>query len=143
MSAPGKGGDGVGVGSSGDLYIVFEVVSDPRFVREGTTLYSKVEISFAQATLGDQITIEGVGGDVDLDIPAGTQPGSQFRVKHAGLPRLHGGTRGDMVVEVQVRVPKKVSEAEIRLIRELAELGGEDIPKGSGSILGGLFKKKK
>ncbi len=100
-------------------------------------------ISFAQAALGDQIALEGVGEEVELDIPAGTQPGTMFRVKNAGLPSLHGGGRGEMRVEVQVNVPTKLSEAEANLIRELAELQGEDAPSGSGSILGGLFKKKK
>lgn len=143
MAVRGKGSAGVGAGQPGDLYVFFDVANDPRFVRENTTLYAKVAISFAQAALGDQIALEGVGEEVELDIPAGTQPGTMFRVKNAGLPPLHGGGRGEMRVEVQVNVPTKLSEAEANLIRELAELQGEDTPSGSGSILGGLFKKKK
>lgn len=143
MTFRGKGGDGVGAGSPGDLYVVLTVAHDPRFVRDGTTLYAKVEIGIAQAILGDHVVIDGVGGEVELDIPSGTQPGTMFRVKGAGLPRLHGGARGDMQVEVQVRIPEKLSEAQVRLIREFAELSGEEVPEGGGSILGGLFKKKR
>ncbi len=139
----GKGGDGVGAGSPGDLFVVLDVVPDPRFVREGTTLHAKVEVSFAQAALGDHVVIDGVGEEVGLDIPAGTQPATLVRVRGGGLPRLHGGARGDLMVEIQVRVPERLSEAEAKLIREFAELRGEDQPKGGGSILGGLFKKKK
>lgn len=143
MTFCGKGGDGVGAGSPGDLYVVLDVVPDPRFVREGTTLHAKVEVTFAQAALGDHVVIDGVGEEVGLDIPAGTQPGTVVRVRGGGLPRLHGGARGDLLVEIQVRVPERLTEAEAKLIREFAELRGEDQPKGGGSILGGLFKKKK
>lgn len=143
MTFRGKGGDGVGAGSPGDLFVVLDVVADPRFVRDGTTLHAKVEVTFAQAALGDHVVIDGVGEEVGLDIPAGTQPGTIVRVRGGGLPRLHGGARGDLLVEIQVRVPEKLSEAEAKLIREFAELRGEDQPKGGGSILGGLFKKKK
>ncbi|AIE88094.1 molecular chaperone DnaJ [Fimbriimonas ginsengisoli] len=145
MQVPGQGSDGVGEGRQGDLYVVLHVKEDSRFDRRGQTLISRLNISFAQAALGDQLQIEGVDETVDVNIAAGTQPGTQITVKGAGLPPLHGGRRGDMIVLVQVKVPTRLSEAEVKLIRELAELSGDSVPKGEdrGGILGGLFGKKK
>jgi molecular chaperone DnaJ len=145
MQVPGQGSDGVGEGRQGDLYVFLNVKEDPRFERHGQTLVTRLDVSFAQAALGDQISLEGVDETVDVNIGPGTQPGTQITVKNAGLPPLHGGRRGDMVVLVQVKVPTKISEAQAKLIRELAELSGEGQPKGDdrGGLLGGLFGKKK
>ncbi len=146
LQVRGKGGEGTGAGSDGNLFVVIQVKEHPLFVREGPHLHSSVELTFAQATLGDQIEIEGVEGNVEIEVEHGTQPGHVFRLKGEGLPSLHGGGRGDLFVEAHVAIPRKISEAQAKLLEEFAELGGEPIPKGSssgGSILGGLFKKKK
>ena len=141
---PGQGGEGVGMGRSGDLYVVLTVSDEDRFERQGTTLYTWAPLTFAQATLGDSIDIEGVDQSYELEIPHGTQPGAQLVIKNAGLPPLHGGKRGDLVVHAAVQVPKKISDAQEKLLREFAELGGEPSPKGgSKGILGSLFGKKK
>lgn len=144
MQIPGQGSDGVGDGRPGDLQVVLQVKEDKRFERHGQILVARLEVSFAQAALGDELEIEGVDETLDVHVGAGTQPGTQITIKHAGLPPLHGGRRGDMIVVVQVKVPTKLSEAETKLIRELAELNGIQ-PKGEdrGGILGGLFGKKK
>ncbi len=139
----GRGGEGLGLGRSGDLYAVVEVAEDSRFDRDGMDLHTAVEVSFAQAALGDEIELEGLDEKLNLNMPAGTQPGHTFRLRGSGLPRLHGGARGDLYVETQVVVPKKLSAAEEALIRELAELWGDHIKSDSGGLLGGLFKKKK
>ncbi len=143
MRVPGKGSDGVLGGQAGDLYVFITIRPDERFRRNGTNLETAVELSYAQAALGDEFEIDGVGEQVSLTVGPGTQPGETLRVRGSGLPPLHGGTRGDLYVHVTVRIPKKVSEAEEKLIRELAALQGEDAPAGSSGILGGLFKKKK
>jgi len=145
MHLPGQGNDGWGLGRPGDLYVVLGVEDDPRFDRHGQTLYTSLSLSFAQAALGDHIEIDGLDSAVELEIASGTQPGTRISVKNAGLPPLHGGRRGDLVVNVTVKVPEKISEAEAKLIRELAELRGEPIPKGpeKGGLLGGLFGKKR
>lgn len=144
MQIPGQGSDGIGEGRPGDLHVLLQVEEDKRFERHGQTLVSRLDVSFAQAALGDKVEIEGVDEIVEISIAAGTQPGTQIPVRNAGLPPLHGGRRGDMIVLVQVKVPTKLSEAEAKLIRELAELGGSQ-PKGDdrGGLLGGLFGKKK
>jgi len=140
----GKGSEGLGGGTSGDLYVVISVHEDDRFIREGTTLYHQTALTFAQATLGDSIEIDSLDGLLEVEIPAGTQPGEQFRLRAHGLPRLQGSARGDLIVQVTIRVPKKVSETQAKLLREFAELGDEPQPKGDeGGFFGKLFKGKK
>jgi molecular chaperone DnaJ len=144
LHVPNQGGEGIGAGHAGDLYVVLHVEDDARFERERTHLHTALDLTFAQAALGDQIEIEGVDAEYEVQIPAGTQPGTVLPIKGAGLPPLHGGRRGDMLVEVNVHVPTKLSEGEAKLVRELAELRGERIPAGDqGGLLGGLFKKRK
>jgi molecular chaperone DnaJ len=144
MHLPGQGNDGSGGGRPGDLYVVLHVQADTRFERRGQTLFTLLELTFAQAALGDQLEIDGIEGPVPVSVSAGAQPGTRIQVKSAGLPPLHGGRRGDLVVQTTVKIPEKLSDAEVKLIRELAELRGEKIPHGEdrGGILG-LFGKKR
>jgi molecular chaperone DnaJ len=141
----GLGGDPTGMGHPGDLYVVISVARDKRFDRHGQDLVGKLELTFAQAAMGDEITVEGVDEDYEIDVPAGTQPGELLTVKGAGLPPLHGGRRGDIHFQTSIKVPKKLSDAQIGLLREFAEVSGEPVPKGQqdGGLLGNLFKKKK
>ena len=144
MHMPGQGNDGTGGGRPGDLFVVIEVADDRRFKRQGQTLFTTLDLTFAQAALGDSVELEGVDAVLKMDIPAGTQPGDHMGVKGAGLPPLHGGRRGDLIVAINVKVPQKINEAQAALIRELAEVSGEAVPKGEpGGLLQGLFKKKK
>lgn len=144
MHLPGHGGEGVLGGRPGDLYVRLNVADDPRFERHGTTLFTVYEASFAQVSLGDEVEIAGIDGVLNLEIPPGTAPGTQLGIRNAGLPPLHGGRRGDVVVQIGVRVPTKLNEDQARLLRDFAEASGEAIPKGpKGGFLGGLFGKKK
>ncbi len=144
MQMSGLGGEGVMGGHPGDLYVRLNVAEDDRFERHGTTLYAPLDISFVQAAMGDELRLEGVEAQVTVDVPAGTQPGTQISVKGAGLPPLHGGKRGDMIAQVQVVVPEKLSEAQLTALRAFAEASGETAPEGSSrGLLGGLFGKKK
>jgi len=144
MHLPGQGNDGSGGGRPGDLYVVLHVKDQKRFERKGQTLLTHLELTFAQAALGDHLEIQGVEDQIEVLVPAGTQPGTRIPLKGAGLPPLHGGRRGDLLVQVSVRIPERLSEHEAKLIREFAELRGEQVPKGGdkGGILG-LFGKKR
>ena len=145
MQVPGAGSDGVGEGRPGDLYLALRVRSDERFERRGTQLFTILEVSFAQAALGDRVAIDGVDQELEIDVPAGTQPGTPIVVRGAGMPPLHGGRRGDLTVQIDVEVPTKLTEAEAKLIRELAELRGEKVPSGGqpSGFFGNLFGWKK
>lgn len=139
----GHGSDGIRGGRPGDLYVVLHVEEDGPFVRRGQHVATGIDISVAQAILGDEMKIDGIDEELDLEIPSGAQPGQRVTIKGQGLPPLHGGKRGDLIVELNVVIPNKLSEGEAKLIREFAELRGEKVPAGKGSILGGIFGKKK
>lgn len=144
MHMPGQGSKGVRGGRSGDLYIVIEVEEDDRFEREGQHLHTWMDITFAQAALGDSVRAEGIDAPHEVTIPAGTQPGSDLRIAGAGLPPLHGGRRGDLFVHLNVEVPKRLNDQQRDLILKLSEALGDNQPKGApGSLLGGLFRKRK
>ena len=143
MQVPGQGSDGVRGGRPGDLYVGLTVKEDPRFERDGQTLYTELPLNYAQAALGDDVEIEGVDAGHTIEVGAGTQPGTEFKVRGAGLPPLHGGKRGDLVVIAGLSVPKGLSDAEAKLLREFAELRGERVPEPKGGFLGGLFGKKR
>ena len=117
----GQGEAGINGGSYGDLFILIEVTQDRRFQRKGDDLNTSVEITYPQAALGCETKIETFDGFETLDIPAGTQPGSKLRIKGRGMPRLRGGGKGDMNINVRVSVPKSPSTKERDLLEQLAK----------------------
>lgn len=112
---------------SGDLYVQFIVKLHPIFKRQGSDIYLDLPISFSQATLGDVIEVPTIDGQLKLKIPAGTQSGTQFRLKGKGVPYLGRGGRGDEYVRVQLKTPTQLSSQEKKLFEELKNL--ESQPK--------------
>lgn len=145
MRVPGKGNEGIGGGRPGDLYVGITVKEDPRFERDGQDLHTAIDVSYAQAALGDELTIEGLDGSYELNLPGGTQPNEVLTIKGAGVPKLRSERRGNIYAHVRVNVPKQLNEKQKELIVQLAEASGEPIPKGekNAGLLGGLFKKKR
>lgn len=122
LEVPGAG-EAAGRGMPpGSLYVHLRVRTDDRFTRDGDTIRSQVTISAPQATLGDRVTVPTVDGDVELKIPAGTQPGDQLRLRGKGVPRRRGFGRGDHIVTVEVRIPTKLSREARRLWEELRNI---------------------
>lgn len=144
IPVPRRGSDGVGRGRTGDLYVVLQVVEDPRFRRHGQDIVTVLELSVPQACLGDEVEVVGLDSDYDVQIPPGTQPGTLLRIHGAGLPPLHGGRRGDLILEVKVRIPEKLNDEQTKLMKLFAKASGQDEPKGlgPGGLLGNLFKRK-
>lgn len=105
----------------GDLYLNVRIRPHPAFTRFGDDIYVLKEISFTTAALGGTIEVETVDKSVKLKIPAGTQPGTDFRLKSKGVPHLRGRGRGDQYVRVHVRVPEKLSREEKRLLKQLKD----------------------
>lgn len=144
LRVTGRGSDGVGIGAPGDLYVVVHVQQDKRFVRRGPDLYTELNLTFPQAALGDKVKVQGLRGEIELSVKAGTQPGHEFRFKGEGLPRLHGGARGSLFARAALTVPERTSEAAADILRQYAEASGGPVPQGEeGGILGSLFGKKK
>lgn len=118
LRATGEG-EAVKGGRSGDLFVTVRVTPDKRFLREGNTIHSSVKISFAQAALGDTVTVPTVDGEVDLKIPAGSQPGDVLRLKGKGVPDLRRPKeRGDHLVIINITIPTKLSSKQRKLLEE-------------------------
>lgn len=130
----GKGEAGPMGAPAGDLYIFLHVRRHPVFERDGTTLITRVPISFTTAALGGEIEIPGLDGTRNaIVIPAGIQSGKQLRKRGAGMPVLQGRGRGDMVIEIAVETPTKLSARQKELLRELqATETGEECPQSKG-----------
>ena len=122
----GEGGEGLPGSRPGDLYVQVAVEPDPRFVRSGFDLRHRLTVGVSEAALGTEVAVPLVeGGTVSLSVPAGTQPGTTVRVPKAGIGRLNNRGRGDLIVEIGVKIPSKLSDEEERLLRRLAELQAE------------------
>ena len=102
--------------------IICQVSAHPRLARRGWDIVSEKEISFSQAALGTVCEIETIDGDVKIRIPAGTQPGTQIRLRGKGVPHVSGHGRGDHYVIIRIKVPNKLSREQKRLLEELEEL---------------------
>jgi molecular chaperone DnaJ len=145
MRVSGRGSDGVNGGRAGNLMVIVTVADDERFERDGMDLHTVIDLTFAQAALGDTVEIEGLDGAIELTVHAGTQPGETLRVKGRGLPRLNGNARGDLMIQTNIVVPRKLSEAQVELLKEFAEVSGETVPKGlsKSGLFDTIFKRKK
>ena len=130
----GKGEAGPFGAPPGDLYIFLHVKRHKMFERDGTTLVTRVPITFTTAALGGDIEIPGLDGQRHkIDIPAGIQSGKQLRKRGAGMPVLQGRGHGDLVVEISVETPTKLSARQKELLRELqATETGEECPGSKG-----------
>jgi len=119
----GQGGRGQHNGTPGDLVITFQVEADRFFRREGLDVIAPVPINIAQATLGSRISVRTLDGKrVAIRIPPGTSNGKRFRVRGQGIER--DGEKGDLIVQVDVQVPEKLTEDQERAMREFAEASG-------------------
>ena len=122
ISLAGQGEMGARSAQAGDLYVTGHVRPHERFERQRDDIFSQEHISFAQAALGDKIAVQTIDGSVTMKVPAGTQSGEIFRIRAVGVPHLRGRGRGDHLVRVIVDVPKKLSNAQKKLIEELRSL---------------------
>jgi molecular chaperone DnaJ len=119
----GQGGKGNRNGPAGDLIITFNVLTDKFFRRDGLDVIAAVPLNIAQATLGTKISVRTLDGKkIALKIPAGTPSGKRFRVRGQGIEK--GEKKGDLIVEVTIQVPEKLSEEQERMMKEFAESGG-------------------
>lgn len=126
LRVSGEGEPGRNGGPRGDLYIAIQVQPDERFQREGNTIICEVPINFTQAALGDTIRVPTIFGEAELKVPAGTQTGTQFRLRGMGMPDLRGYGQGDQIVKVVVETPKHLSKRQKELLKEFQEIGDKD-----------------
>lgn len=123
----GEGEPGEYGAPSGDLRLLVRVRPDRRFVREGYNLRAVKEISFALAALGGKVTFETLEGEVKLHIPAGIQSGTVLALTGKGVPHLRGKSRGDILVEIRVKTPKRLTKKQREWLKDFPTEKGEEV----------------
>jgi molecular chaperone DnaJ len=135
----GAGHAGQAGAPAGDLYVEVRVGEDPRFHRQGSDLVTVVDVAATAAMVGTSVEIETLEGPRQVEVPAGTQPGSEEVLRGEGLPRLGGGRRGDQRLVFNVIVPSRLDSEQRRLAAELDEtISPENL---EGREAGGIFSR--
>ncbi|MCD8376358.1 MAG: molecular chaperone DnaJ [Oscillospiraceae bacterium] len=143
ISLRGQGGAGANGGPAGDLIVAVTVRPHPKFRRDGSTVLLDQPISFLQAALGAELTIDTIDGPVKYTLPAGTQTGTTFRLRGKGIPSVNGRGRGDQFVTVSVQVPTALTSAQKEALRAFAAAMGEKPEEEKPKEQKTIFEKKK
>jgi molecular chaperone DnaJ len=115
----GRGHAGERGGPRGDLYVLVRVAEDERFLRDGNDLVTVVDVPAPAAALGSTVSVATLEGDEEIDVPAGTQPGTVVTLRGRGMPSIGRGRRGDQRVVLNVVIPRNLSERQRELLDEL------------------------
>lgn len=142
VSLRGQGSAGKNGGPAGDLLISVTVRPHPQFKRDGSDLYLDQPVTFLQAALGAELEIPSIDGKLKWTLPAGTQPGTVFRLRGKGMPSINGRGRGDQYVNVSVKVPTSLNNEQKEALRSFGQAMGE-LPAENDEGLKGFFEKKK
>lgn len=140
LQLAGSGEVGFGGGPSGDLYVDISLAPNQYFSRNGDELLCELEVPLHDAVLGTMVKIETFDGEIELQVPAGSQSGDVIAVKGKGFGRLRQSGRGDLLVNIQVRIPNKLDSKQKELFRTLAGYRKSDtaglVARKSGSFQG-------
>ena len=131
----GQGEPGINGGPDGDLYIVINVEPHPLFERRGQDLWLEIPITFDQAALGDDIVVPTLEEKVSYKVPAGTQPGTVFRLKNKGIKSVRGNRKGDLYVKVTLEVPTKLNGKQKKAIETMGKAVGSECYQKKSSFL--------
>lgn len=126
LRSSGNGEAGVRGGGSGDLYVVIHVKEHPIFQRDEDDLFCELPVSFTLAALGGEIAVPTLEGKANLKVPAGTQSGQSFKLRHKGIANVNGRDRGDLLARLIVEVPSKLNAEQRQKLEEFAQLCGEE-----------------
>ncbi len=128
----GEGEAGMRGGPSGDLYIFIEVKDHPLFQRDGVNLFCRVPVSITTAALGGEVEVPTIdGGKSRVKVPEGAQTGKQMRLRAKGMPALRGGGVGDMLIELAVETPVKLTGRQREILREFEALSADNNPENA------------
>lgn len=136
MRVANEGEGGYKGGPNGDLYVEIRVKEHEVYEREGDHIFADLDVPYTQFLLGGEITTDGLDGEVQVDIPRGSKQGDKLKISGRGMPSLRGSRRGDIYFNLNVEFPKKLSEEEDKLIRQIAELNKTKV----GAKKKGFFK---
>ncbi len=145
MRLTGEGEGGRRGGKSGDLYVIIHVDDHEHFQREGQLIFLQLPVPMVQAALGCEVDVPTINGTSKLKVPAGTQSGDRFTLRGEGVKNLRGSGKGDMLVEMQVKTPTKLSKQQKELLCQFDDTCQEVEEEGFFSRLfhGHLGKQKK
>ncbi len=121
----GQGDDGSNGGPTGDLNVTVTVKEDPIFQRDNFDVWVDIPITYAQAVLGDNITVPTIDGKVSYNVPEGTQHGTTFRLRNKGITYVNGNGRGDEYVRVSIEVPTNLSNKQKDMLRDFESSTGD------------------
>lgn len=144
ISLKGEGEPGLRGGPAGDLYVTLHIKPHALFKREGYDVVCDIPISFSQAALGAEIDIPTIDGIIKHTVPEGTQTATVFKIKGKGIKHLRSNSRGDQYIRVNVEVPTKLSNKQKELLRQFAEITGDEgleQKKGFFNKVKDLFKE--
>lgn len=127
LRVQGEGESGAQGGPAGDLYVVIHIAEHEQFERQGSNIYASVPITFAQAALGADVSVNTLDDAERLKIPVGTQTGTVFRLKGKGMPVLGGRGRGDLFVSVSVVTPTSLTREQRKLLEQLEAVENKDL----------------
>jgi molecular chaperone DnaJ len=139
----GEGHAGFRGSERGHAFVVVRVRPDPRFVRDGDDLHTAVRLTMTEAALGTTATVESFGGDLELDVPAGTQPGEVRAVAGRGMPSLRGSGRGTLYVRLDVAVPTVLDDEQRNLLEDVDARLGPDAYVEKSDEDEGFFRRLK
>lgn len=139
----GQGHAGPQGGSPGDAFVAVRVRPDARFVRDGDDLHTAVRLTMTDAALGTSIRVPGLGGELELELPPGTQPGEARVLRGQGMPALTGSRRGDLYVRLDVAVPRKLTAEQRKALEELDRQVGPDAYAAGDDEDEGFFRRLK
>lgn len=132
VSIRGEGDVGKKGGPNGDLFVVVNIEPHKIFKRNGFDIFYDMEIPFTKATLGGKILIPTLEGDMEFEIPEGTQPNASFKIRNKGIPNIRGTSRGDLEFTVKIVIPRKLTDKQRELLSEFANTMGDDVNKKRG-----------
>ena len=132
----GEGEAGHRGGQRGDLYVTVSVRPSKTFVRKGYDLFVDIPINFTVAALGGEVIVPTLKGNVRSTIAAGTQTGTVLRLSGQGIQHLKGNGKGDLMVNLKVQIPKKLTDEQRDLLEQLAKSFGDNISSGKKTIFG-------
>jgi molecular chaperone DnaJ len=127
----------------GDLYITFRVQRDKHFIRDGNDVYIEIPVFFTQAVMGETLKIPSLRGELELQLDIGTRDKQQFVFRGEGIDDVHGHGRGNLIAQIKLTYPKKLTTKQRELLEELQNSFGVEEAKPHESILESAIEKVK
>lgn len=139
LRVAGEGEGGAAGGPAGDLYVILHVEESDIFQREENDLIVNIHIGIAQAALGCKVKVPTLDGDKSVDLPAGAQPGQRITLPGLGVPSVRGIGKGDLHIDVNVVVPKRLSKEQKEILQKYAEVSREETGDGGSGFFQKIF----